>query len=194
MATYLYFPEWTEDHQSHAWFWLAQRRSKGKALPEVRASSHSVGGPVRPNGALGDLRAGDTLYVVIHGSVGSDYVTATYANGRSCRYSPRSLALHLQREGLPQVFLRIKLWSCGAGAPLLSQQGSIVQLPFAARLKNELIWMDYDDVAVYGYNAALLDVMIQPVANIPGLHKQAAWGTHERTLGHTRASLVRIPF
>ena len=194
MSTYLYFPEWTEDHRTHAWFWLAQRRAKGKALPEVRASRHSTGRNT-PQGALADLRAGDTLYIVLHGPPGCEYASTIYENGRQCRYSPLALALHLQREDLPQVPLRIKLWICGSGATWVSpQSGEVIQWPFAARLKYELVWLDYDAVSVIGYEAPILDTMIQPIANHTGRHKQAAWGTHEQPIGHTRASLTRVQF
>ena len=193
MPTFLYYPEWTEFDQGNSGNWLEQKAINNagsplpKALPQVRASNHSTGNAL-PGGALADLRQGDTVYVVMHGAPEMNYVSANYANGRQAKYSARALALHMQREGLPQAILRIKMWSCGSG---LGAQ------PFALSLKHELFRLGYVHLTLYGYAAESVSNKFGLAVDENGqllqnFHK-AAWNTGA-TYPYTRAKLARVQY
>ena len=192
MPTYLYCPEWTEFNQRATSRWQAGRRAKGKSVPEVRGSTYSTGVRVTDQGALGDLRSGDTLYILMHGSPGGEYVSAHYNDGRVRWYVPRVLALHIQMEGLPYEPIRIKMYSCGSGMEVVSATGAVHESSYALRLKHELVNLGYRTLSIYGYKGTALGATYQPIDtsdpnNLFSQHRRAYYGSI-----FARASLQRI--
>ena len=196
MATYIYCPEWTEMDQRDTGAWQAARRLNGQSVPEVRASSHSTGNRITDQGALGDLRGGDKLYVLMEGNETIEEVRAIYNNGRECDYSPRALALHLQREGLPRVQLTLKMYSCGSGLSHQEPNGPILQ-PYAHRLKLELRRLGYTSLSVIGYAGTLLSAQYYQSTRVgerPYGHRVAHWNDAAGRVRTSRASARRVTF
>ena len=147
IMNYIFHPEATEEHELKAASWQAGRRQNNRTVPVVLTSRHSLLARfgIQQTAPLAQLTPNDTLYINAHGAPGDDKVSQTYNDGRECEYSARALALLLQREGLPQNFIRIKMYSCGSAV------GGNGRPPFAAQLKQELLRLGYVHVQVYGY-------------------------------------------
>jgi hypothetical protein len=142
---YIYYPF----VQSHHTFGFVQRTAN--TWTDGQGVSRFDGGIIRrdPNiiHQLAGLHAGDQLYIIGHGRPGSDHLSGDQGE----RITIRDLAqLLVITEGLPNLDIAIKLFSCSGG-----QAGNLGEPAMAQRLRWQLGFLNILHPAVYGYTLTL---------------------------------------
>lgn len=100
-------------------------------------------------GALRFVPSNERLFVMIHGDdtldANSFEVQGTRDNGEDKIYIPKTLARHLEKEGLSKAIQDIRLAVCNGGRP------DDVGDSFASIFKAWMVYRGYQNVTVYGY-------------------------------------------
>lgn len=155
MNKFIFLPVPTEDLQAGSQNFQEGLQEKGKEPYKVlqnRFSSGRLKGLMRSfSGCLAEVKAGDTVYIMLHGigypTAGSfvpTFVGGNRSPGNKKSYTPSSLAEVLQEEGLTKQVGQVKLFACGSG--LDTEAGS-----WASRLKIEMQRFGFGPVIVTGY-------------------------------------------
>jgi hypothetical protein len=172
VANYIYLPVNSDEMCS-----LARKAADHLDVPVTNILANKVTAGIGKamyrwvNKCLSAVRAGDTLYVMLHGRGDADSLTVAanrsvgknkqyedydrglpvYKGGESKAYTPEQLAATMKKEGLSTAVTRICLLTCGSGFA-----GSLPA--WAQRLKNALS-THCPNLTVTGY---LGDVSISP--------------------------------
>ena len=178
MASYIYIPIMTGEMAAMAADWNNGRLQLQKAAyPILGADSSGIGKALRRKfggGYLSNVNAGDKVYVLAHGiktptsggalaigvKRGGQYVQDgtsltgyTVQGGAWKTYPAIQLARHLEKEGLPQDFVDLRLFCCSAGLGATHNGNPVA--PYAQRLKAALTARGYNSIIVTGYSGDL---------------------------------------
>lgn len=110
-------------------------------------------------GALKFVTSSERLYVMIHGddtlSENSFTVSGTREDGEDKSYTPKTLARHLDKEGLTKSIQDIRLAVCNGGRP------DDVGDSFASIFKAWMAHRGYRNLTVYGYTGNVRSNRVQ---------------------------------